>query len=96
MNFYEENDDIFFKPVGGPSTVTNNLYFYSYFTLTITIKVKTAGANMSEDFSKALDEMMENIKRGKTLRPALKPIRKVRTEIFVFPNVGTFSQISLY
>lgn len=82
----------FLKLEGGPATVTNYMYLYSYSEFTITLKVKTAGANMNEDFSKALDEMMENIKRGKTLRPALKPIRKVRIEILVFiiPDVGTF------
>ena len=32
---------------------------------------------MNSDYTKALEEMMEKIKRGKSLRPVLKPIPKV-------------------
>lgn len=41
------------------------------------VSVKKTGGNFNEDFNKALDEMMENIKRGKPLRPTLRPVRKV-------------------
>jgi len=40
--------------------------------------VKLKGGNVSEDFNKALDEMMANIRSGKSLRPTLKPVKKVR------------------
>ncbi|XP_045190042.2 shootin-1-like isoform X2 [Mercenaria mercenaria] len=39
-------------------------------------KLKVAGANVNTDFNKALDEMMENIKKGKSLRPTLKPVKR--------------------
>ena len=35
------------------------------------------GANVNQDFNKALDEMMENIKNGKTLRRTLRPVKQV-------------------
>ena len=39
--------------------------------------VQIGGANVNSDYTKALEEMMEKIKRGKSLRPVLKPIPKV-------------------
>ena len=41
------------------------------------ISVKTGGAATSLEYSKALDEMMDKIKRGASLRPVLKPVKKV-------------------
>ena len=32
---------------------------------------------MSQEYSKALEEMMDKIKRGASLRPVLKPVKKV-------------------
>ena len=49
----------------------------NYWTLTVTISVKTGGAAVSQEYSKALEEMMDKIKRGASLRPVLKPVKKV-------------------
>ncbi|XP_052229024.1 shootin-1-like isoform X2 [Dreissena polymorpha] len=38
--------------------------------------VKKTGGVVNEDFNKALEEMMENIKHGRSLRPTLKPVKE--------------------
>ena len=45
--------------------------------MTRLISVKTGGAAVSQEYSKALEEMMDKIKRGASLRPVLKPVKKV-------------------
>ncbi|KAL4231620.1 hypothetical protein ACF0H5_009200 [Mactra antiquata] len=40
-----------------------------------TATLQKSGASVNTDFNMALEEMMDNIKRGKSLRPALKPVK---------------------
>ena len=57
------------------------------------ISVKVGGANVSSDYNKAVEEMMDKIKRGAVLRPVLKPVKKVQvcfyeSQVFGKPFFG--------
>ena len=50
--------------------------------------MKVGGANVSSDYNKAVEEMMDKIKRGAVLRPVLKPVKKVQVCFYESQVIG--------